>query len=344
MRDQRGGMALPLLLVLLLALTALGHGTLLLARRDLKTVWAFRHALRAGQAAEASLRLGQLDVEIIQNERVAWTGHPVGSGEFGDGLIYRSVFRWLDQEFFLLEGTGGSRGWRGERRRAWVGWSLYPEARLGAFTAGGEVGEGFSREGGSVLVAGGFFGTPEGWSADVCAGYQAVLDSLFPTGPLPPLGALAAPEVDDSGPGASVPSLGLLSGPQLLEAAGTAGSGLHLLQDSIRGCPGEEGPVFEGTDGSMSFDDGRICGLLVVAGDLRLGGDARFQGLALVGGDLILEGGSVFEGMVRVRKAIRLTDGAVLRPRSCPVLWALEGLPTLQRPLLLPDGAKLTGF
>jgi hypothetical protein len=337
-------MALPVLLVLLLALTALGHGTLLLARRELNTVWAFRHALRAGQAAEVSLRLGQLEGEILQKERVVWTGHTIGSGESGDGLIYRSVFRWLDQEFFLLEGSGGSRGWSGERRRAWVGWSLHPEARMGDFTAGGEVGGDFSQEGGSVLEAGGFFGTPEGWAVQVCAGYQAVLDSLFPIGPLPPLGALAVPAVADSGPGASVPSLGLLSGSRLLEAAETGGSGLQLLQDSIRGCPGEGGPVFDGTDGSMSFDDGRICGLLVVAGDLRLGGAARFQGLALVGGSLILEGGSVLEGMVRVREDIRLTDRAVLRPRACPVLWTLEGLPELQQPLLLPDGAKITGF
>jgi hypothetical protein len=94
----------------------------------------------------------------------------------------------------------------------------------------------------------------------------------------------------------------------------------------------------------MTFDEGRVCGLLVVAGDLRLGGNARFQGLALVGGELLLEGSSVLEGMVRVGKGIRLREGAVLRPRSCPVLWALEGLPDLQRPLIIQEGATLTGF
>ncbi len=40
----------------------------------------------------------------------------------------------------------------------------------------------------------------------------------------------------------------------------------------------------EGSEGSLSLDGGRSCGLLVVAGDLRLSGDAAFQGLALVGG------------------------------------------------------------
>lgn len=338
------GMALPVLLLLLLALTALGHGTLLLARRELNAVWAFRHVLRAGKAAEAALRVGLREGEIVANERVRWMGHPLASGESEDGLIYRSVVRWLDHEFFLLEGSGGSRGWGGERRRAWVGWSLFPEARLGAFVAGIELGGGFRQEGRGTLEGNGFFEAPEDWADPLCAGYQAVLDSLFPGGALPPVGPLAAPELDDSGPGASLPSLGLLTGSHLLEELRGGVPTPQPLQDSTRGCPGEEGPVFDGTDGSMSFDEGRICGLLVVAGDLRLGGDVRFQGLALVGGDLILEGNSLLEGMVRVRKDIRLTEGAVLRPRSCPVLWALEGLPDLQRPLILHEGATLTGF
>ena len=343
MRDQPKGMALPLLLLLLLALTALGNGTLLLARRELATVWAFRHALRAGQAAEAALSVGLLAGEIEQGERVPWEGHSVGSGESEDGLAYRSVLRWLDEEFFLVEGTGGSRGWRGERRRARVGWSLFPEARLAAFAAGGELGGTFSRVEGSLLEDGGFFGTPEDWAGHECAGYKATLDSLFPTGPLPPLGPLTDLEADDPGPGAFIPSLGLLSGSHLLEVLGLGGSGPHLFQDSVRGCPGEGGPVLEVTDGSMRIQGGRVCGLLVVAGDLELGGGTRFQGLALVGGNLILEGGAVLEGMARVRKGIRLGEGAVFRPRSCPVLWALEGLPILRRPLLLDQG-RLTGF
>ncbi len=217
MKGRSEGMALPLLLLLLLALTALGQGTLLLARRELQTVWAFRHALRAGQAAEAALRVGPGVGEVGDMERIPWEGVPVGSGESEDGLVFRSVLRWLDQEFFLLEGTGSSRGWKGERRRARVGWSLFPKARLGALTAGGETGGGLSREGGGLLEAGGFFGAPEDWGTAICAGYRAVLDSLFPAGPPPSVGPLAAPDLGDSGAGASIPPLGLLSGSQLLE-------------------------------------------------------------------------------------------------------------------------------
>ncbi|MCJ7629452.1 MAG: hypothetical protein MUO50_13820 [Longimicrobiales bacterium] len=343
-KNRSEGMALPLLLLLLLALTALGQGTLLLARRELQTVWAFRHALRAGQAAEAALWVGLREGGVGDKERTPWKGYPIGSGESEDGLVFRSVLRWLDREFFLLEGTGSSRGWSGERRRARVGWSLFPEARLGALAAGGETGGGVSREGGGLLETGGFFGAPENWPTGICAGYRAVLDSLFPTGPPPSVGPLAAPDLGDSGAGASIPPLGLLSGSQLLEELGTGASGPHLPHESVRGCPGEDGPVMEGTEGSLSLDGGRTCGLLVVAGDLRLRGDASFQGLALVGGELILEGGSVLEGMVRVRKGIRLRETAVLRPRACPVLWALEGLPDLQRPRLLPGARTLTGF
>jgi len=148
----------------------------------------------------------------------------------------------------------------------------------------------------------------------------------------------------DPGPGAPIPPLGLLTGTQILKEVEAGGSAFRPLQNSVQGCPGEEGPVFHGTDGSMSMMDGRICGVLVVTGDLRMGGDARFQGLALVGGDLILEDRSVLEGLARVGGSLRLNEMAVFRVRSCPVLWALEGLPALQRPRLIPDGAKVNGF
>ena len=343
MRSRPDGMALPLVLLLLLALTALGHGTLLLARRELSTVWAFRHAIRAGQAAEASLKTDALPEYLFLGQRVPWIGHSLGKAETGDGLKMEKVFRWLDQEFFLLEGTGGSRGWKGERRRALVGWSLDPEARLGAFSAAFEVGGGPGQGSDVVATDVDLLGPPEAWPEDVWGECQVVLDSIFPGGPIPSTGPLVEQPHEDSGAGASIPPLGLLTGSRLLDLAWSGGSGTHSPQDLDRGCP-MQSPVLEGTGGSRILSGGRVCGLLVVEGDLILRGDARFQGLALVGGDLVLEDGAVLEGMARIRGGLLLKDKGTLISRACPVIWSLKGLPELQQLLAFPDGAKLTAF
>jgi len=317
-RNPPAGMALPLLLLLLLALTALGHGTLLLARGELHATWAFRHAVRAEKAAEAAIQMGLGEKDAFGRERVPWVGISLAGGESEDGLIFRSTLRWWDREYFLVEGSGGSRGWEGERRQAWVGWSLDPVVRVGALLAGGELGGGLSREAGSVLESGGFFEAPEGWSPEICEGYRAVLDSLFPGGPPLPIGPLSEPEPAGTESGTSIPTLGLLSGFELLERAGSGGLSAVLPGGPDQGCPSGGQPVLEG--------------------------DARFQGLALVGGKLELEGEASFEGMVRVRGGVRMGPGAEFQARSCPVLWALQNLPELLEPVMLPHARKLSGY
>jgi len=117
-----------------------------------------------------------------------------------------------------------------------------------------------------------------------------------------------------------------------------------IPRDSAGGCQNGGGPVFFGEEGSVVLNGGWICGLLVVEGDLLLAEGARFQGLALVGGNLVLEGEAELEGMVRVRGGIRVAPGSEFRTRSCPVLWALEGLPDLREPFILPHAQNLNGY
>lgn len=341
------GTALALMLLLLLLLTVLGHGVLLLSMRELQATWAFRHALRAGEAAEAGLWLVTGGGECLPEERTPWIPHLLVSGETPDGITFRAVLRWLDDEFFLLEGMGGSRGWIGERRAGWVGWSLLPEARLGAFGAAGEVRGAVVLHGEARVEADGFREPPEGWPDPLCSGYREVLDSLFPGETLPALGPLPELQPREIQDGDSIPHLGLLRGAELLERAGDgggAGSG-SLLADSAWGCPQGSGPpAFLGTPNSFYLEQGRICGILVVGGDLRLAGDARVQGLVLVAGDLHLEEGAALEGMARVGGGLRLADSALFRSSACPVLWALEELSVLKEPLLAGDGARINAF
>jgi hypothetical protein len=342
-----GGMVLPLMLLLLLALTALGHGALLLSLRELQATWAFRHAVRAGEGAKAGVWLAMGGGEALPSKRPPWIPHVLASGETPDGVTYRGVLRWLDGEFFLLEGIGGSRGWVGEHRAGWVGWSLLPGARLGAFRAAAEVGGAVVLGGEARIEGGSFMDSPDGWLGSWCSSYQEALDSLFAGGGLPALGPLTEPLPIPSEDGDSIPPLGLLRGPELLDRAGEiTGSALPSPPgDSVRGCPDGDGPsVFEGTPGSLNLERGRLCGILVVGGDLRLAGDVRVQGLVLVGGDLHLEEGAVLEGMARVGGGLRLVDSALLRSSACPVLRAMEEPAVLKHPLLLREGSRISGF
>jgi hypothetical protein len=152
-------------------------------------------------------------------------------------------------------------------------------------------------------------------------------------------------EAKEVAPGSTIPSLGLLAGPELLLRAGTVeqetASAASL--DRIRGCPGTGSPVFEGTPGAFTLARGRLCGLLVTGGDLRIRGDAKFQGLALVGGDLIVEDQATFEGLARVRGSLFLRGESAFRGSACPSLRALAEIPTLRDPLLLQRGLRIDG-
>ena len=63
--SAREGVALPLLLLLLLALTLLAHGTLILAQLELKASTAFLHVTRADQVARSALLVGLQQPDVV---------------------------------------------------------------------------------------------------------------------------------------------------------------------------------------------------------------------------------------------------------------------------------------
>jgi len=89
--------------------------------------------------------------------------------------------------------------------------------------------------------------------------------------------------------------------------------------------------------------DLRICGTLLVEGDLDVRGTGTVQGLALVGGDLTVADQGRFEGMARIGGSVTLEGSAAFLVSACPVLAALSGTPALLHPLLLtgPRGIPL---
>jgi len=344
MSRRKDGMAIPLLLLLLLALTALGHGTLLLARRELTSVWALRHATRAGRAVDIALELAFRGWDGSPGDRVAGAGILLLSGETDEGLGFEATLRWLNREYFLMEGIGKSRGWVGERRGGRVGWGLDPLGRLGAFDSAVQLGGEIRRSGSALLLAAGLVDSPEAWPADACEGYRAALDSLFPVGRRPRTSPLGSLFPEDAGPGAGIPPLGLLTGSLLMELASPGVLDPPPLTGSTTGCPDAGTPVLLAAEGGLSLGGGRICGIVAVGGDLVLRGDTRLQGLGLVGGDLIMENESALEGFVRVGGDVILADFARLQARACPVLWALDRLSQLRRPILVPGSAPVTGY
>ncbi len=335
-RIDRSGLALPLLLLLLLALSAFGHGALLLARRELQAVWAYGHFARAKAAAEIGLRLAWSVPHDSAGARPPLVEQDLVDGQTEDGLQYRGTRRWLDTEFFLLEGIGGSRGWVGEYRSGWIGWTMVPAKRIQAFLAALEAGESVEGMGDPDPPGLKSATLPEDWPGGACESYEPLLDSLLLE--WSPLAFTINEPEEERGtrPGSSIPGLGPLSGTALLSLSTEAMTleGRSRL-DAPLGCPDSGGPVLTGTAGDLRLDGGRLCGLLLVGGSLELGGSATFQGLALVGGDMILRGRAKVEGMARVRNRFFRRDEAAFRASFCPVLRALDQIPSLRHPILV---------
>jgi hypothetical protein len=208
--------------------------------------------------------------------------------------------------------------------------------RLGAFRGGLEVGGAMEEGEGRGVTATSFFDPPEGWGAEDCRPYAAPLDSIFRGIPPPPL--VHVPMTEEAGAD-RVPGLGFLQERQLLERSGELQE-LHAL-DGESGCPGEGDPLFWGVEGSLTLPEGRLCGLLVVGGDLVLEGGALLQGVALVGENLRMEGGAIFQGVARVRESVRLSSSARLEASGCAALDALSRVPALREPLLLRNGSYI---
>lgn len=345
-RSSPQGMALALLLVLLLALTLLGQGTLLLARREILASNAYLHAVQADLAAEGAIFRGMDDLAGLEVPRIPGVSIPLSSGWIDPDLWQETSLRWLSSELFLMEGRGRRRGWSGNRVKGALGWALDPGTRVGSFRAGVELGGSLSVDPGAEATAADPVTLPTAWDPEDCAGYLATMDSLFSWRTLP-LMALLPPLNSAEGEGRSrIPPLGLFEGQTLLDLARETGSRttgvLPLPAES--GCPDSEETLLVGSDSHLDIREGRICGLVVVEGDLRIEGSGMVQGVVLVGGDLILRGSGVFEGLARVRGSARVEESAKIRAWTCTAVRALSRTPALLKPLLLPGASRIPIF
>lgn len=354
-RCDEGGVALPVLLLLMLALSVLAHGILLLARDTRRSARVWSAVAQGRVAAEVGVREAVAGWRGWAGLRPAlWSDRVVVGGELGPRARYHVRLRTLGPEFRLLEGEGTVDGEWVSVRVGRVVWLLDPVARLGSARAAVEAGGPIRVEMGADVSGGEVSRAPAEWPAGLCWPYRQALDSLFPVGRMPPTAPLPA------GHGLA-PGLGLLSADTLAARADIllpAGARAHPKPDVVEGACrpgplnwgrpddpsepcGHHLPLVAG-EGSLVVAGGQGQGILVVAGDLRVTGGARFHGVVLVAGDLEVGDASRIEGLVRAAGTVTVHTGGFVVGRGCVVLRALEAASTLRGPVAPPDGSWLS--
>lgn len=352
---SRAGVALPVLLLLALALAALSHGVLVLARDAFRSVRAWTAVAQGRVAAEVGV------AEAVSSWTDGpgtppglWEARAVVEGDLGPHTGYRVWLRRLGPEFRLLEAEGRVEPEGVSRRAARVVWTLDPVARLGAAGGVAEVG-GRVRVEGDSSVSGRRIGLdPDGWAPGVCDAYREALDALFPEGslaataplptahrPRPGLGLLPLDTVLARADVSFPPGARVSPAPEVEEGTCVdASSNWGRPADPAAPC-GDRLVVAAGT-GSLVVEGGEGQGILAVAGDLRMDTDARFAGVVLVGGRLEVEEGARIEGIVRVGGNLEVRDAGVVLGRGCAALRALEAATGLGEPIHPVGGSWLS--
>ena len=347
--QDRSGAAVFAAVLLLLALTALGHGMLVLARQELGAARAGARVLAERAAAQAGALLVEgapLPPEAAGT--ALWGTVPVASGDLGPVRYDAHALR-LSRELWLARG----RGWHASEdgadrpgigaRAARALWVLEPVARTAAF--GGVLS--VAQEA-TALLAGevdglAVNGAPPPLTASMCEPWRAALDSVFPSGSLPAIGRhAAAPER---------PRLGLLTADSLLaririQVSGTgspapATDGAECLADEPWSWGDPESPLgpcggsiaVRAVPGDLDVDGGAGQALLFVGGDLVLRGGATLHGIALVGGVLRVIDGARLVGLASAEGGVEVEAGARVEGSTC---WAVRALEAAARDLAGP--------
>jgi hypothetical protein len=338
MTYRENGAALIAVVLITLALFAVGHGLLGLSLGELAAARAGVRVLEANVAAESSVNvvLGSpgpswLDSLQVGGERL------VVSGSFGRADGSATVWR-LAREAWWIEGTG--RVGTAEARTARLAWAVDPLERVLALR-------------GAITVA---LGSPVTITGSVDAGAPAAIDAPLDPNDCDPwaaeLGARYA--VESLAPIAtlpsadSLPSLGRLDFAALLAAADVTVMGVVtptplessgscvVTEPSNWGDP--ERPwracsdhlALRSSAATLHVDGGVGQGVLIVDGDLVLSGGVRFYGLALASGALHVEGGSELVGLGIAAGGAVVAAGGVVRASAC---WATRALSAMRSDL-----------
>jgi len=356
-RIQDGGAALALMLLLITALTLLGMGVLSLARRHAVAARKSERVLQATLAAEAGVRQIVAAWPVAAADLATGSVLAAGGGAVGaTGRFAVSVLR-LDRELFVAHSVGSHAADPSERHVADAIWVLDPAVRLGHVAAAIELGGRFEDLGGGETPAAALGAVPAGWDASVCAPFQALVDSLFPSGEVAPSAPLRRPPpesawasdgallpFDPVPPGEPVPSLGLHTVDGLIRVGAQLESDFAPVSEVCASRdPGPGRAECRPAKGIWGADGGAVVfggvgrGVLAIGGDLVLRGDAIFAGWLLVEGDLTLQGSARIFGFVQAGGDVSIEASAGVTASACAGLEALRA-DWFRRPLPVPGG------
>ena len=344
------GAAVVSAMLLLLALTALAHGALLLARQEVAAARAGVRLLQARTAAQAGalVAVGS-DLPADSDTTPLW-----GSVSLGSASLGRVSFRWemrrLSRELWLAEGAG----WHADGLESRAGravWVMDPLARTAAFDGVVVVADGAPVDVTGVVDGDAISRAELPLTPALCSSWQAALDSIYPTGRLP---SVAVQEPDPR-----PPRLGLLDGDSLLASIPVQVSGLGTP------APAEEGGTclvdapwswgdpdrpygacgghlaLRASPGDLTLEGGVGQGLLVVAGDLTLVSGARFFGIVLVAGVLRVVGGARLAGLAQAHGGLEVGPASEIRGSAC---WTARALDAARPYLSLPLAIRESGW
>ena len=336
------------MLLLIVAVTLLGHGALVLAQAQLDVSIAARAMLTARLSAEAGVVQAMAHSHVWPAPESLWRPQAIQEHTFGPYGRFTVSATAIDPELALWVGTGAHTAHAGTYRVGRMAWRLTPASRLAAA-------EGVVMSGGtlSIAVAATVDGAnlsrpPSAWTEADCAPFVEALAWAVPGGRLPQWAVLAV----DSG---AVPPLGHLDGPALADRSRMTASGVitprpaevagvcRVEDTSNWGDPSRAGGcrdhfVLATSSGDVTLVGGQGQGVLAVGGSLRLEGASRFAGVLLIAGDLALAQGARIDGLVRAGGSVSLSDSTRIVGSGCAVLAALDGLDRLQLPIAVSVG------
>jgi len=330
MSRSTDGAALVVVVLVTLALFAIGHGLLGLSLGELAASRAAARYLEARVASDAAVH------RVLADSGGAWmdsvpigSSRSAGSGSVGRARGEASLWR-LSAESWWIEGVG--RVGSTEARSARLAWAPDPLGTITTLHGVLTVGPASSvRLSGSVDAASPTSMEPPHTSAD-CDPWLAGLQAHYASEPLAAVATYA--------PADSLLRLGLLDIATMLGEMDVhlSGAGIASPVESLGVCStavawnwGDPerpwGPcgaymALRGSTGSVSMS-GVGQGLLVVDGDFELAGGARFFGLVLATGTLSVEDGASLTGMAIATGGVSVAAMGSVHGSAC---WAARAL------------------
>ncbi|MGE0160947.1 MAG: hypothetical protein AB7T31_16210 [Gemmatimonadales bacterium] len=325
------GAALVTVVLITLALFAIGHALLVLSLGELSASRAAQRHLEARSAAESAVHRSLATPGASWMDSVAMQAdRSIGSWSIGRARAAARVWR-LSRESWWLEGTGSVGV--ATARTARLAWALDPLARVLELDA--------------VLTLG--VDAPLALDGTVDPSAPAVVEAPLPTGACDPwIDTLAVRYAGDPldavarlAPPDTAPRLGSLDFGDLLAAATVevAGTGSPQPSETLGTCDALEpwswgdpdhpwrpcggDLVLRAARGDLEVTGGAGQGVLLVDGDLTVGGGSRFYGLVLVRGALRVRGGGQLIGMAVATGGAYVASGSAVRGSAC---WATRAL------------------